>query len=101
MAKILVTGSAGTVGRPLCDELQRRGHVVRGLDRAPTPEVADAVVADVADAGAVQAAVRGMDAVVHLAATPHDRPFPELVAPNVIGLYNVMDAARAQGLKRV
>jgi uronate dehydrogenase len=101
MSKVLVTGSAGTVGRPLCEELARRGHSVRALDLAPTPEVADAVVADVADAAAVHAAMSGMDAVVHLAAQPHERPFPELVGPNVVGLYNVMDAARAQAVKRV
>src|SRR5262245_33009943 len=101
MSKVLVTGSAGTVGRPLCAELARRGHAVRAVDLAPTPEVADAVVADVADAAAVDAATRGMDAVVHLAAQPHDRPFPELLGPNVVGLYNVMDAARAHAVKRV
>ena len=101
MSHVLVTGSAGTVGRPLCEELGRRGHVVRGLDRAPTPDVANAVVADVADAAAVHAAMRGMEAVVHLAAQPHERPFPELLGPNVIGLYNVMDAAREHGVKRV
>jgi uronate dehydrogenase len=101
MAHVLVTGSAGTVGRPLCEELARRGHAVRALDRAPTPDVADAIVADVADAAAVQAAMRGVDAVVHLAAQPHERPFPELIAPNVVGLYNVMDAAREQAVKRI
>ena len=41
MAKVLVTGSAGTVGGPLCEELGRRGHVVRAFDVAPTPNVAD------------------------------------------------------------
>jgi uronate dehydrogenase len=101
MSNVLVTGSAGTVGRPLCDELRRRGYAVRAFDRAPTPDVADAVVGDVADADAVRAAMRGMDAVVHLAAQPHDRPFPELLGPNVIGLYNVMDAAREAAVKRV
>ena len=45
--------------------------------------------------------MRGVDAVVHLAAQPHERPFPELVGPNVVGLYNVMDAAREQAVKRV
>ena len=99
--KVLVTGSAGTVGRPLCDELRRRGHAVRGFDRAPTPDVADAVVADVADGAAVNAAMAGVDALVHLAAQPHDRPFPELLEPNVVGLYNVMDAGRAHAVKRV
>lgn len=99
--KVLVTGSAGTVGRPVCEELQRRGHQVRGFDREPTPDVDDAIAGDVADAGAVAAAMRGVDALVHLAAQPHDRPFVELLGPNVVGLYNVMDAARAQAVKRV
>jgi uronate dehydrogenase len=99
--KVLVTGSAGTVGRPLCEELRRRGHVVRGFDRAPTPGLEDAIEGDVADAAAVDAAMRGMDALVHLAAQAHDRPFPELLGPNVVGLYNVMDAARANGVPRV
>jgi uronate dehydrogenase len=101
MANVLVTGSAGTVGRPLCDELGRRGHVVRAFDRAPTPDVADAIVGDIADADAVRAAAVGVDAVVHLAAQPHDRPFPELIAPNVVGLYNVLDAAREAAVRRV
>jgi uronate dehydrogenase len=101
MSKVLVTGSAGTVGRPLCEELRRRGHTVRGLDLVPTPDLEDAVVADIADAAAVRAATRGVDAVVHLAAQPHERPFPELVGPNVVGLYNVMDAARDEAVKRL
>jgi uronate dehydrogenase len=98
--KVLVTGSAGTVGRPVCEALGRRGHAVRGFDRAPCPELADAVLGDIADGEAVRAAVRGMDAVVHLAAQPVDAPFSVLVGPNVVGLYNVMDAAREEGVRR-
>jgi uronate dehydrogenase len=99
--KVLVTGSAGTVGLPLCDELARRGHEVRGLDRRATPGLADAAVADIADAAAVRDAVRGVDAVVHLAAQPHDVPFPELIGPNVVGLYNVLAAARDERVRRL
>jgi uronate dehydrogenase len=99
--KILVTGSAGVVGRPVCQELLRQGHDVKGLDRRPSPDLIDAVVADIADAAAVRAAVAGMDAVVHLAAQPVDAPFAELVGPNVVGLYNVFDACREAGIKRL
>ena len=42
-----------------------------------------------------------MDAVVHLAAQPVDAPFSELVGPNVVGLYNVFDAAGTEGCKRL
>jgi len=99
--KILVTGSAGYVGRPVCRELGRRGHEVRGLDLIATPGLREAVVADIADAAAVREAVRGVDAVVHLAAQPEEAEFSRLVGPNVVGLYNVMDAARAQNVARV
>jgi uronate dehydrogenase len=99
--KILVTGSAGAVGRPVCRELLRRGHAVRGLDRAPSPGLEDQIEADIADAEPVRAAVRGVEAVIHLAAQPVDAEFARLVGPNVVGLYNVMNAAREEGVPRV
>jgi uronate dehydrogenase len=101
MAKVLVTGSAGAIGQPVCRELERRGHQVRGLDRIPTPGVSDHVVTDTVDRERVRAAVLGMDAVVHLAAEPNDADFSQLVGPNVVGLFHVMDAARQAGVGRV
>jgi nucleoside-diphosphate-sugar epimerase len=101
MGIVLVTGSAGAVGQPVCRELAARGRSVRGLDRVPTPGVAEAVVADVTDAEAVRAACRDVDAVVHLAAKPDDAPFGELVAPNVTGVFNVLSAAREARVRRV
>jgi uronate dehydrogenase len=74
---------------------------VRGFDLLATPDLEDAVVGDIADAAAMREVVRGTDAVVHLAAQPHDVPFPELVPPNVVGLYNVMNVAREEGVRRV
>jgi uronate dehydrogenase len=101
MAMILVTGSAGAVGQPVCRELLRRGHQVRGLDRVASPGLADFVTADIVDPQAVREAVRGVDAVVHLAARPNEAPFAELVGPNVVGLFNVMNAAREERVKRL
>ena len=79
--KVLITGGAGFIGSHLADELLARGHAVRvldnldeqvhGTDRA-WPEYlngdAERVRGDVRDADAVAGALRGCDAVVHLAA---------------------------------
>ncbi|MES1164683.1 MAG: NAD(P)-dependent oxidoreductase [Verrucomicrobiota bacterium] len=102
MAKVLVSGSAGAVGEQVCRELAARGHRLRGLDRVPTQGLDDCIVADIGDLDAVRGAVAGVDVVVHLAAEAHDRDFPSrLVGPNVVGLYNVLHAARQEKVPRV
>jgi dTDP-L-rhamnose 4-epimerase len=76
---ILLTGGAGFIGQHVLRELLRRGHAVRVLDslrgdvhrdgaRWMPPAGVELVVADVRDAAAADAALRGVDAVVHLAA---------------------------------
>lgn len=79
--KILITGGAGFIGSHLADELLRHGYEVRALDclspqvHGPTmerpsyldPEV-ELMVGDVRDRDAVRRALRGVDAVYHLAA---------------------------------
>lgn len=81
MATYLVTGGAGFIGSHLGDELMRRGHQVRVLDRLD-PQVhgkatarpdylaaeIELVAADVCDRAAVRAALEGVDGVFHLAA---------------------------------
>jgi dTDP-L-rhamnose 4-epimerase len=79
--QILITGGAGFIGSHLADDLLREGHRVRVLDnlseqvhgggaRAPAYLNADVefVFGDVRDATAVRSALRGIDAVFHLAA---------------------------------
>lgn len=79
--RILITGGAGFIGSHLADELLGHGYEVRALDALASqvhgswrqrplyldPEV-ELVVGDVRDPAAVRAALRGVDAVVHLAA---------------------------------
>jgi nucleoside-diphosphate-sugar epimerase len=99
---VLVTGSAGRIGRAVVRELKARGHSVRGFDRVPTPGVADALVADITDGAAVRRAAQGMTAIVHLAATPDDDDFlTQLLPNNIVGVYHVMEAAREAGVRRV
>jgi uronate dehydrogenase len=59
------------------------------------------VVGDITDPSTIRDAFRDMDAVVHLAAQPVDADFSVLVGPNVIGLYEVMHAAREAAVRRV
>jgi uronate dehydrogenase len=101
MSNILITGSSGAVARAICPDLIARGHTLRGFDRTETPGIRDMIVDRIEDRGVVARAMQGMDAVIHLAAEPNDADFPLLVGPNVIGLFNVMDAARITKVKRV
>lgn len=98
---VLVTGSSGAIGRPVCAELARQGDMVRGFDRVQAEEPQEMFLGEIEQAEHVRQAMQGMDAVIHLAANPYDAPFPELIGPNVLGLYHVLDAARAEGVKRV
>ena len=112
--RILVTGSAGRIGRAVVAELVARGHHVVGFDRVLTPNASSFVVGEVQDAALLAAAAAGAEVVIHLAATPDDANFPrgappndgdnfldELVPGNVIGPYQVMEAARVLKVSRV
>ena len=99
---VLVTGSAGRIGRAVIAELQRRDHVVRGFDREVTPTLSDPVEGDLTDRAAIERAMHGVACLVHLAATPDDGDvLGQLVPNNVIGLFNVMESARVAGVKRI
>src|SRR5580704_5146070 len=78
---VLVTGSAGRIGRAVVAELQARGRPVRGFDRVATPGLTECIVGDITDAVAVRRAVEGVGTVIHLAATPDDDDFLTQLAP--------------------
>lgn len=110
--RILVTGSAGRIGRAVVRELTARGHTVIGYDLHPTPGVSDAhnFVGSLLDAELLAKATAGVDCLIHLAAAPDDSHFPpqeqnnfesELLPSNILGSYRVMDAARQAGIPKV
>ena len=100
--KVLITGSEGGVGQAVGRELLSAGHQVFGFDRLATDQWTGHTVGDLLDRTAVSAATEGMDAVIHLAATPDEADFiDELIEPNVRGLYHVCDAARIHGVGRL
>lgn len=99
---ILVTGSSGRIGSAVVKELQARGHLVRGFDRAPTPGLADMVVGTLTSEADIGRAMRDVHTLIHLAATPDDADFlAEIVPNNIIGVYHVFEEAQRVGVQRL
>jgi nucleoside-diphosphate-sugar epimerase len=106
--RILITGAAGRIGRRLIEELLPRGHELRGCDQVEGPGLEiPYTVADIRGLEAMEAACAGCEAVVHLAAIPGPGPrdrrdqWTEIVHRNILGTYNVLEAAVRQGVRRV
>jgi uronate dehydrogenase len=100
---ILVTGSSGRIGQAVVRELVARRHPVRAFDRVVTPGISDSVIGDITDATACRRALAGVTTLIHLAATPDDvdDPVKDLFGPNIVGVYQVFEAARAAGVERM
>jgi uronate dehydrogenase len=102
--KILLTGAAGGLGQALRHRLKANCDVLRLSDRASLGEPAadeEIVLADLADATAVSAIVQGVDAIVHLGGVSVEGPFGPILQANILGVYNLYEAARVHGVKRV
>src|SRR2546426_1136198 len=106
--RALVTGASGFIGGAVARALLRRGTHVRVLLRPGTapnvPEPGEVEIArgDLRDAGAVCAAVRGCGAVFHVGALySFAAPASEVLAVNVGGTRNVIEAVRAEGARLV
>ena len=112
MAKVLVTGGSGKLGRAVLRDLVAHGYDVLNIDQQALPEpICPSVRIDLTNFGEVAAAILGgvderkgpFDAVVHLAAIPapglaaNARTF----ANNVPTTYNVLEASRLAGIKNI
>jgi nucleoside-diphosphate-sugar epimerase len=114
--KVLVTGAYGLVGyisyarlaqqpdRYDAFALARRSQPSSRLARLPSSPIPPCklIVADLTDLAAVQRAVEGIDVVVHMAADPSgEHGFESILSSNIVGVYNVLEASRLAGVKRV
>lgn len=103
--KLLLTGAAGGLGQALRPRLAGHCALLRLSDLSTSP--ADLApheqwrTADLADKAAVNALCEGIDAIIHLGGVSTERPFDEILPANIVGVYNLYEAARKQGVKRV
>ena len=104
MHRVLITGAAGTLGTILRNGLRGRFQIPRLLDIAPLGAAQpgeELVSADVRDLAAMVEATADVDAVIHLAGIPDEDSFQRILDVNMVGTYNVFEAARRQHAQRV
>ena len=104
MKKLLMTGAAGNMGTalrsrisPLADEL-----LLSDLEEIEVSTTHETYMrCDLADAEAVDALMCDVDAIIHLGGVASEAPFDMLMSANIVGTYNLYEAARRHGVKRI
>ena len=102
--RLLLTGAAGGLGRELRPRLKRHCTTLRLSDIAdlgPAGEGEEIHPAKLEDRAAVRELLRDVSAVVHLGGVSTEQPFDPILQANIIGAYNLYEAARKQGVKRI
>ena len=103
MKTVLITGASGDVGshlrRELAGKYALRLSDLRPLDKKARGETfAKADISRMADALRI---TKGMDAIVHLGGYSVEGPWENILQANIVGCYNIFEAARKNGVKRI
>ncbi|MBJ7353337.1 MAG: NAD(P)H-binding protein [Thermoleophilaceae bacterium] len=102
---ILMTGATGTLGKPLLGRLLGAGEQVRCMVREPRrlgPNRVQVQIAlgNLADRTGQDRALRGVDTVIHLAATTRDQPRGTIEEINGLATLRLLNAAKRAGVRR-
>ena len=103
--KIVLTGAAGRLGSYLREPLARMAATLVSTDinddigKLYSGE--SFMSADLGDLDAMLKVIEGADVVVHFGAIGDEAPFDDILHSNIIGAYNVWEAAKRHGVKRI
>jgi uronate dehydrogenase len=105
MTKVALSGASGNIGQVLRPALLERGVDLRsaGGRRPLTPlrPGEDILHGDLRDPVVVDQLLEGVDILIHISGTSVERPLPEIIENNLIGLHAVYEGARRQKVKRI
>ena len=102
--RLLLTGANGNLGRELRPRLARYCSRLRSSDRVdfgPAQPHEEIVPADLENGAAMAALLEGVDAVVHMGGVSTEQPWEPILASNIVGAYNLYEAARRQRARRI
>ena len=103
--KIVLTGAAGRLGGYLRKPLAAKCETLVSTDIAPLTDSLikgeSFVQADLADYAKMSEIIKGADMVVHFGGHPDEKPFEDILHANIIGCYNIWQAAHEAGVRRI
>ena len=102
--RLLLTGAGGGLGKVLRERIKPWAEIVRLSDISDLGAAAsgeEIVQCDLADNGAVQRLLEGVDAVLHFGGMSVEERFEPIMQANILGLYNLYEAVHKAGVKRV
>ena len=102
--RLLLTGAAGSLGRVLRSRLKPHCQTLRVSDISELGAAAsgeEVMPVPLQDAQSVDKLLEGVDGVVHLGGVSVERPFDEILPANIVGIYNLYEAARKHGTRRI
>jgi len=105
LKKIVLTGAAGRLGGYLRAPLAAKCETLISTDIAPLTgpliKGESFVQADLADYAKMAEIIKGADMVVHFGGHPDEKPFEDILHANIIGCYNIWQAAHEAGVRRI